>query len=422
MVKSLRYILFLLNEYIKMKAIEKWPKERIQNLQIRRLNEIFQIAKKIPFYNKYYKKHGVFNLVISQMDDLKKIPTINKSRIRNIKIEDITSIKNKKEILCTPTSGSTGEPLLIYIDKRIEMIPPVKVINAMKQFGWNLFDKGLEIWREDKATHKNFMRKLGLLDSISVFEPIEEIAEKIIDKNPNYLFCSRSFYMILAEYFKKHNLKILPKYLLCTAEVVLEEHRKELEETFNTKLLNIYGCMECPTIAGSCPEENNLHVFQSTCIVEYDNISEENGEEFGDIIVTNLTNMVMPFVRYKNGDRGKIISSPCQCGRNTQILGDIIGRDNDDIKLSDGRFFNYLHFYQIFRGEKIIKQYKIIQRNVDELMFQFKLKEKYRKTNAKKYLHSLIDKHFDKLNFKIEFVEQFTMPKSGKFKVIERIL
>ena len=28
----------------------------------------------------------------------------------------------------------------------------------------------------------------------------------------------------------------------------------------------------------------------------------------------------------------------------------------------------------------------------------------------------------DKLNFKIEFVEQFTMPKSGKFKVIERIL
>lgn len=420
MIRLLFNIPFLIKHAYLIFRFESWNKSKIEKFQIKQFKKIFEKAIKLPFYKEIYKDIDLSTIHINSIADLQKLPIIHKELCRKLKYEDYFISNAISHTITTPTSGSTGKPFHIQIPARIEMIPALKVLYAMRQYGWNPTWKGLEIWREDNSTHKGFMRKLGLLQSISIFKPLDEIKECIEQKQPDFLFCNRSFYMILADYFERIGFSYTPKFLLCTAEEVRPEHRQRLETFFNAKLLNIYGCMESPTLAYTCPECNNMHIFESTAIVEVVNKRDIDGETFGDIVLTNLTNNIMPFVRYKTGDVVKVIDSTCACGRKSQIIGDIIGRSDDVIQFSHGHVINYLHLYQSFRGVKELNQYKVVfYKNSEKLEFIFSLKKDYNKNLVINNLHSIILNNFENLEYSLTIVDEIAISKSGKFKIVE---
>jgi len=71
----------------------------------------------------------------------------------------------------------------------------------------------------------------------------------------------------------------------------------------------------------------------------------------GRILVTDLTNFVMPFIRYETGDIGVWADKACACGRAFPLLAEILGRKSDFIvapsgKIIHGEFFTHL-FYDI---------------------------------------------------------------------------
>lgn len=420
MLNSIKHLPFLAKHFYNISRFEKWSPDKIERYQVKAFQKIFTNAKKIPFYKELYERAGVLDAKINSLGDMKQLPTIDKAYCRENGYEDYFIKKDIPGSMITATSGSTGIPFQIRIPKRIEMVPPIKVIHAMRQFGWHPFMKGLEIWREDSSTHKNFMRKMGLLKSVSIFKPLEEIKEKIQKEKPDFLFCTRSFYLEITNYFEQIGLKINPKYLLCTTEDVSAEQRKRLEKYYGTRLINVYGCMESPTIAYSCPTYNNLHVFQTTVIIEVINQKTIEGKEFGEIALTNLTNNLMPFIRYRTGDVVEITHKRCQCRRNSQILGNIIGRSDNIIKTTDGKIFNFHHFYHIFRGESLINQYKVIyhkRENILEFIFTLKLKEDIKE--KLEYLDNLVKKSFSNIKYKITIVGRMPISESGKFKLIE---
>jgi phenylacetate-CoA ligase len=59
-----------------------------------------------------------------------------------------------------------------------------------------------------------------------------------------------------------------------------------------------------------------MHVISENVIVE---VVDESGQAVigkeGDILISDLNNRVMPFIRYRIGDRGRILASQCSCGR-----------------------------------------------------------------------------------------------------------
>ena len=98
-------------------------------------------------------------------------------------------------------------------------------------------------------------------------------------------------------------------------------------------VVNEYGASETGIIA----IENRFHqrvVSQENLFLE---VVDERGAPaphgFGELLVTDLFNRAMPFVRYRIGDLASLGESPA--GR--QTLQALEGRVNDTIRLPSGR-------------------------------------------------------------------------------------
>jgi phenylacetate-CoA ligase len=425
-IGKIKYVPFLLKEFWAITHFEKWSPGKIEEYQMNAFQKIFKSAKQIPFYKDLYEEAGVLELKIESLEDLKLLPTIDKAMCRERGYEDYMLKKDVPGTMITPTSGSTGSPFQIKMPARLEMLSPLKVIYAMRQFGWKPFYKGLEIWVGEIKTHKTLLRKIGLLKSISIFEPPGEIKKVIEREKPKFIFSNRTSFEVLVDYLRDIKFDYKPEFLLCSAGEVHKHHRQALEDFFQARLINVFGCMEAPTTAYSCPEHDQFHVFQTTVIAEIVNRRIIDGEEFGDLALTNLSNNLMPFIRYRTGDVLRVIDERCQCKRSSQIIGEIMGRSDELIKLKDGRVFNYLHFWVRLKKPLLvdyidkIAQYKIwFYKSNDEILFHFRLSDNIKREEGIIIINNILTEYFSDINCRFEIVDTIPLSKSGKFKIIE---
>jgi phenylacetate-CoA ligase len=115
-------------------------------------------------------------------------------------------------------------------------------------------------------------------------------------------------------------------------------------------------------------------VNAETCLVEI--VDEQNkvlpyGQE-GRIIVTQLYNKAMPFIRYEVGDYG--ILDPKSTPQKP-ILQKLIGRTNDVIQLPSGKRAAGMAFYSItkalFNDQSAVKEFVIKQTKIDTFEIEY---------------------------------------------------
>jgi len=101
--------------------------------------------------------------------------------------------------------------------------------------------------------------------------------------------------------------------------------------------VEFYGCTEVGPIAAQCPA-GSMHIMTDNVHVEICRDEQPlRCGDFGDIVVTSLSNRAMPVVRCKIGDSGRISPDPCGCGRPYPVLADLVGRAADLFITADGR-------------------------------------------------------------------------------------
>jgi len=62
--------------------------------------------------------------------------------------------------------------------------------------------------------------------------------------------------------------------------------------------------------------------------------------EKGKLLITNLNNLSMPFIRYEIGDALKISNEECSCGRKSLLIKEIIGRESDFLLTPSGKKYS----------------------------------------------------------------------------------
>src|SRR5262249_19933726 len=79
-----------------------------------------------------------------------------------------------------------------------------------------------------------------------------------------------------------------------------------------------------------CAAHAGMHVNESEFIAEViDPVSQQPARE-GELVLTNLGRLGSPLVRYRTGDRVRLASGPCECGRTfLRLEGGILGRVDD---------------------------------------------------------------------------------------------
>jgi phenylacetate-CoA ligase len=120
------------------------------------------------------------------------------------------------------------------------------------------------------------------------------------------------------------------------SELSTKAERDGWEAVVGTTVRDEYSSEELGRIASECPAGNH-HLHEDVVFTE---TVDEHGrvtDGIGEIVGTELHNRTMPFVRYRQGDLGRISDEPCPCGRHTRLLVDLVGRRNDGFALRDGR-------------------------------------------------------------------------------------
>ena len=116
------------------------------------------------------------------------------------------------------------------------------------------------------------------------------------------------------------------KAVICTGEPLVEHQQRLLEERFQAPVINEYGCHEAAAFGITCPEVGRLHLDESRCLYEVVK---------GALVTTDLWNETMPLIRYQCGDRVRMYSTPCACGRPGPTV-EILGRVEDWVSTSQG--------------------------------------------------------------------------------------
>ena len=149
-----------------------------------------------------------------------------------------------------------------------------------------------------------------------------------------------------------------------TAELLQDWQRQVIQQAFGCKVFNQYGCREVPNIAWEC-RAGNMHVFSDMVYLES---VRSDGED--RLLVTSLTNRLMPFIRYDIGDTGRLLEGECDCGLPFPLMRMDMCRQNDLIRTRNGKRIHPAYFNRLLYGVTDVTEYQWVQTHLDRLQLK----------------------------------------------------
>jgi len=188
------------------------------------------------------------------------------------------------------------------------------------------------------------------------------MAEEILEWSPVFLDLDPVHGAWFALYCERHGIKFPSvKFILCSYEFVSVVHRKILQRVFGTPIFNFYGSTE----TGHLLMENERGEMKASLENVFYEIVQPDERGIGDMVVTTLTNEVMPLVRYRIGDLAERCDEPYA----TNYL--VHGRARDALFRRDGRRVTTLEIDRCFSGVNGIAHYQLRQNDAGDCDLQF---------------------------------------------------
>ena len=384
---------------------------------------------RVPFYNRMFREFGVHPEDIRTKSDLNKLPIISKNELRQNKLEVISKDYDVNSLRTMSTSGSTGEPLFLFLSESETEFRKAKHLRANTSLGQKPRDRWVTLTGPQhfpKTTRLQRFISLYTPINISVFNDvhtqisvIESIKPQVIDGYSSSLF-------LLAKEVEKGGLKtIRPKFVIGGAELSDEFSREYIEKVFDVPFYDQYSSVEFERMAWQCQEKEMYHIDSDALILEFldKNREEVSTGERGEIVCTSLFNYAMPLIRYKIGDVGIPSDETCACGRTLPLMRMVEGRKDYLIVLPNGQVVTPRAFtvaMHEFKFYPYIEQFRVVQKELDLFEFNLKLKDGSMREITKKELTSHLRKIFSghDLRFDINFVEHIPLDKTGKLTTV----
>lgn len=124
---------------------------------------------------------------------------------------------------------------------------------------------------------------------------------------------------------------------LVSADVCPNTVRLEIEKLLGSKLFPHYGLREtCFGAAVTCSAHAGMHVRENHVIPEIVGKGGKTLEdgEYGELVLTTIGMDLMPLIRYRTGDRARIVPGICPCGGVSRRI-EVEGRLEDSVRMSD---------------------------------------------------------------------------------------
>lgn len=437
---SLRYIYYTIPDYVKLgkkfrvtynllQESQYWSREKQNQHQLNMLQQLVAHSyRTVPYYRRLFEQINLKPDDIKSLDDIRKIPYLTKEIIRD-NFNDLISEKYKlKDLRVVKTGGSTGEPLIFYVeDKKDRAVEWAHVSHLWNRVGYNVRSRNRRVILMGAQLKSLFQYKDKDLVMSSFKLTEENIPEYLCEMEkfrPKFIHCYPSSIFTIAKFILENDytidLKTL-KAILCVSENLSSIQRKVIEKAFNTRVYSFYGHSEHACIAGECEESEFYHIepfYGYTELIKDDQIVE-NENEIGEIVTTSLSNYAMPFIRYKTKDLAVNTNQKCNCGRNHKLIKKVEGREQEYILSKKGNKIMLTGSYKILHGlgHKIFSG-QFYQDKQGLVILRIVPKASYKNQDAQYIFKEFYEKFGGEVELKLELVNSIERTKSGKYKFL----
>lgn len=321
--------------------IECASREEIRRIQSERLvKQVKNVWDNVPMYRKRMEEKGLTPEDIKSVDDLHKLPFIEKDDLRNEYPYGLLARPLSECVRIQSTSGTTGRRVVAFytqhdIDiwedccaRAIVAAGGTKEDVCHVSYGYGLFTGGPGL---NGGSHK-----VGCLTLPMSSGNTERQIQFMTDLGSTILCCTPSYAAYLAESIHEKGVRdqIKLKAGIFGAEAWTEEMRHDIEEKLGIKAYDIYGLTEIsgPGVSFECEAQTGMHVNEDHFIPEI--INPVTGEvlpygEKGELVFTSISKEAFPLMRYRTRDICILSEEKCSCGRTHVKMSKPLGRSDD---------------------------------------------------------------------------------------------
>jgi phenylacetate-CoA ligase len=398
--------------------------EVIERYQLHALRALLTHAgERIPYWRETFGRLRFDPRDVRRREDLAALPVLTRDVVRERYVDLVDPIDGRLN-LKKGTSGSTGAPLKFEYCRSSESWRQAVRIRGYSWSGyrpglpvfyyWGLASERLTGMAGMKVRLDRMSKREVFVNSICQDEPSRWSAlERLRRMRPAAIVCFSQSCAQFARWILDKGLRDWDDIpVLCGAEAVLPADRAALSRAFGPHVFETYGSRETMLIATECEVHAGLHLSEENLLVEI----ARNGRpaplgETADVLVTDLHNYGMPFIRYQNGDIARMMAPApaahgagadagasadagagagagasagagagagadsgvrCGCGRGLRKLERVEGRRADTLRDREGNPIPGIVFHVLFADAhlEVVRQFQAVQRAAGDVVLR----------------------------------------------------
>ena len=407
-----------------------WSAERIREEQTRKLRTVVEAALEARHYRESWR--GTLRQAdeIRDLESFSQLPVLEKETLRSDP-DAVRSPGFQGRTNTHVTTGSSGVPLRVTRSREAGAYGRASQLRGRGWFGVAPGDREVrfggasieQLGRMRARVIDRMMNRVRLNAGDLSEERLAEYLRTLRRVRPSILYGYPSAVAIFASYVERCGAgeEIGLKLVQTSSECLFPHRREAIERAFGCAVADEYGAAEVSILAMECPR-GGMHQSAESLLVEIldDRDRPVPEGEPGQVVVTDLNNLAAPLVRYRLGDRARLIPGSCECGRGLGRIEVLQGSDFGTLELPDGRVIGGVVFY--FVAESLITR---PETGVAELVLrrtgagvQVQVRSSGGDVDTGAVRRELVEVLGAEIPLSIEVVERIARPRGDKHRVL----
>jgi len=352
---------------------------RFQDSMLRRV--VRHAYETTPFYRDLMEEIRLTPRDVTSASDLSRLPLTSKALMKRVPAEFLVSSAFRKNHLRSfQTTGSTGTPFLVRRTGFEDFLFHIFNLRCMREYGLKARDRVLRVrsvggWKKPLLWRVAEIAGFFRQDRLPTTLPPRDLTDVLRRRRPEILTGYSGVLSRAAEIVNNEGSGPLGcRIVVLGAELVTPRIRNLFQRAFGGQVYDTYSSQEVGLMAWECPETGLYHVCDDNVILEVlkhgRHVPCQEGEE-GEIVVTCLQTLAMPFLRFRLEDVAVRGPTPCPCGAPYSTIGGVKGRMQDYFVLPDGREIYGWYVVSLFpEHAPWIQQYDLEQKDGGQILMR----------------------------------------------------